>query len=405
MKKKKIYYCLVDNNNKPDFRYIFATKKDAELKQKQLQNSSKGETLFISSHKNDFFIDGIKKKFINSNRQIKSGCWTTLKPKKVALIDTITPKTYFKEIISETIQPSPLQINSKYTLKNKKPLLSPVLIKPKSTKNISSAKPRQSTIKKINFNKIFQNLSQPSQLNLSAYNSFFKTKLFTFNAIIILLICCTVIIYNQHLSNKKIALKLIQQEQELKKRKLAMNPPVTVLGKTTEKTTSPKADNIDSIVFNTLAKFEKIKSNQLEASIKKMVAGSPMEKMAPYIAKKDKTVAAFLVGIAKKESNYGRRVPILNGKDCYNYWGYRGKRKRMGSGGHTCFDSPEDAVKTVGDRIERLVKSGVDTPKEMVLWKCGSNCNATGGWAAANKWIKDVNMYYTKMLNTAEEKI
>ncbi len=95
-------------------------------------------------------------------------------------------------------------------------------------------------------------------------------------------------------------------------------------------------------------------------------------------------------------------MPVLNGKDCYNYWGYRGIRKRMGSGGHTCFDSPEDAVKTVGGRISRLVKSGVDTPQEMVLWKCGSNCNATGGWAAAHKWISDVNMYYSKMLTPTD---
>lgn len=142
-----------------------------------------------------------------------------------------------------------------------------------------------------------------------------------------------------------------------------------------------------------VTQLEQIKSTQLlEKEITAMVKGHPIEKMVPYIAKQDRTVAAFIVAIAKKESGWGEHVPVLNGQDCYNYWGYRGQRKLMGTGGHTCFNSPKDAVDTVAKRINTLVEEkGKDTPQKMVLWKCGSDCGATGGQAAANKWISDVD--------------
>ncbi|HCU70442.1 MAG TPA: hypothetical protein DIC35_01655 [Candidatus Moranbacteria bacterium] len=140
------------------------------------------------------------------------------------------------------------------------------------------------------------------------------------------------------------------------------------------------------------------KSNEFEEELKEMVKGYPIEKMIPEIAKKDRTVATFIVAIAKKESNWGKRVPVLNGQDCYNYWGYRGVRDRMGTGGHTCFDSPKDAVDTVAKRIEFLVSNKkLNTPDKMVIWKCGSNCAVTGGQAAANKWISDVSLYFDKL--------
>jgi hypothetical protein len=142
----------------------------------------------------------------------------------------------------------------------------------------------------------------------------------------------------------------------------------------------------------------------LEKEIRKMVQGYPIEKMVPYIAEKDRIVAAFLIGIARKESSWGVHVPVLNGQDCYNYWGYRGIRKLMGTGGHTCFNGPEDAVDTVSKRLETLIDEyGKNTPEKMVIWKCGSSCEATGGQAAANKWISDVTMYFNKLNNIEEE--
>lgn len=135
---------------------------------------------------------------------------------------------------------------------------------------------------------------------------------------------------------------------------------------------------------------------QLQMQVEEMLEGYPMVEMAPYIAQQNKQVAAYLVAIGKKESAWGKRAPKLNGEDCYNYWGFRKKTKRMGSGGHTCFDSPEEAVRIVAKRIKNLVRKGYDTPTEMVLWKCG---NCTGPEAAgAGKWIQDVDLYYQKMM-------
>lgn len=141
--------------------------------------------------------------------------------------------------------------------------------------------------------------------------------------------------------------------------------------------------------------------SNLEDEIRQMVQGYPIEDMVPYIAAYDRPIAAFIVGIAKKESGWGVHVPVLNGQDCYNYWGYRGIRDRMGTGGHTCFDNPKDAVDTVAKRIEFLVSSKkLETPGEMVgTWKCGSpsNCGATGGQAAADKWASDISIYFDQL--------
>ncbi len=136
---------------------------------------------------------------------------------------------------------------------------------------------------------------------------------------------------------------------------------------------------------------------QLEKEIKKMVAGYPIERMTTYIAAQDRQVAAYLVSIAKKESNWGKRAPVLAGKDCFNYWGFRLKTEAMGSGGHTCFENPRQAVKTVSRRIAQLVEEEkIDTPREMVVWKCGYRCDGPERFGA-DKWISDVSFYYNRL--------
>lgn len=134
-----------------------------------------------------------------------------------------------------------------------------------------------------------------------------------------------------------------------------------------------------------------------EKRIKKLVKGYPIEKMAPYIAGKDKKTAAFLVAIAKKESNWGVYSPKKRGKTCYNYWGYRGPENTTASG-YSCFSSPRQAVNVVGKRIKNLVAQKVDTPREMVMWKCGDACTRSGARGEA-KWVRDVGLYYKKMYN------
>lgn len=136
----------------------------------------------------------------------------------------------------------------------------------------------------------------------------------------------------------------------------------------------------------------------MERKISVMVAGQPIAEMTTFIAEKDKTVAAYLVAIAKKESNWGKFSPQKNNKNCYNYWGYRGTYNQTDSG-YSCFDSPQQAIDVVGKRISDLVNKNVDTPKAMALaWKCGWDCSGHDP-ASVTKWVSDVNFYYQKVYN------
>ena len=138
---------------------------------------------------------------------------------------------------------------------------------------------------------------------------------------------------------------------------------------------------------------------QLEREISEIVKGYPIESMVPFIAQKDRAVAAFLVSIAKKESGWGEHVPIKNGKDCYNYWGFRMESDTMGSGGHTCFKSRQQAVNIVSSRISELInEEKLNSPRKMVVWKCGYSCAGQNRYDV-NKWISDVDFYYKKIIN------
>jgi hypothetical protein len=135
----------------------------------------------------------------------------------------------------------------------------------------------------------------------------------------------------------------------------------------------------------------------LERDIRAMVAGYPIAAMSEEIARHDRRVAAFVIAIAKKESNWGKRVPTLDGKNCYNYWGFREQRERMGTGGHTCFDNPRDAVRSVSERIETLMyEYDRNTPQDMIVWKCGYSCDGHSE-ASVKKWIRDVDYYFRQL--------
>ena len=138
----------------------------------------------------------------------------------------------------------------------------------------------------------------------------------------------------------------------------------------------------------------------MEEKMHTLVTGYPIDEMAPYIAKQNKTTAAFLIGIAKKESNWGKRVPRSDdGADCYNYWGYRGAGSRGTAMGHGCFGSREEAVSVVGKRLNTLATEyEFDTPEELIVWKCGWSCDGHSN-ASVKKWISDVGIYYKKMKN------
>ncbi len=152
--------------------------------------------------------------------------------------------------------------------------------------------------------------------------------------------------------------------------------------------------------------LEEERQRVLAEKLAVMLEGHPMAEMADEIAKQDQKVAALIVGIGKKESNWGKRSPSKDGQDCFNYWGYKTSGSRGQALGHACFGSREEAVATIAKRISYFVHEAKrDTPAKIVVWKCGSSCAATGGQAAANKWISDVQIYYNQVLafETVEE--
>jgi Tfp pilus assembly protein PilP len=142
-------------------------------------------------------------------------------------------------------------------------------------------------------------------------------------------------------------------------------------------------------------KIEEKKLDPQDKKIEEILAGYPMAKMTEAISKKDKETAAFLVAIAKKESDWGKHAPSKSGRDCYNYWGYKGGYNPVQ--GYSCFDSPEQAVEIVGGRIDSLTDKGLNTPERMVVWKCGSSCS----WdrpEAVQSWIGAVRIYWRKLM-------
>ncbi len=152
-----------------------------------------------------------------------------------------------------------------------------------------------------------------------------------------------------------------------------------------------------SIDTATISKLMSSNSNSaFEKQVTAMVKGYPIEKMLPEIFKQNKAVASFIIAIAKQESDWGVHAPVYNGQDCYNYWGYKGDN-RIGTGGHSCFSSPKEAVDTVAKRIQFLVADDkLDTPSKMVVWKCGYSCS----WDNPKndqQWISNVSFYFSKL--------
>ncbi len=136
---------------------------------------------------------------------------------------------------------------------------------------------------------------------------------------------------------------------------------------------------------------------RFEAGAQAMTVGHPIEAMLPSIFKQDAQVAAYLVSIAKKESNWGKIAPQKKGKDCFNYWGFTGAGSQGFAAGHGCFGSKEEAVTTVAARIHELVYTQKrSTPRQMVVWKCGYSC-AGHSQESVEKWIADVGYYRAKL--------
>jgi hypothetical protein len=140
-----------------------------------------------------------------------------------------------------------------------------------------------------------------------------------------------------------------------------------------------------------------VQEEEIKSQLYQLVGNSPIREMVPHIMKLDNKVAAFVVGIAKKESDWGRHAPSQGGRTCYNYWGYKGSGSRGTSMGYACFGNSKEAVETVGKRIDTLVSKNINEPKKMLVWKCGSSC-AGHDPAGVQKWVSDVNLYFDKVM-------
>lgn len=157
-----------------------------------------------------------------------------------------------------------------------------------------------------------------------------------------------------------------------------------------------EAQPLDKI--SDVGKKQSVSLSDLGTTISDLTDGYPLQAMAPMIAGYDRSVAALIVGIAKKESDWGKHVPLdRQGADCFNYWGYKGAGSRGIAMGHGCFGSREEAVTAVGNRLQELVAiRRTSAPAGMVIWKCGSSCNNHSD-ASVKKWISDVSFYYDRI--------
>ena len=158
--------------------------------------------------------------------------------------------------------------------------------------------------------------------------------------------------------------------------------------------------SVDSVVKKEDISEEKnVQEKTLEELAYETVKGHPIEKMLPYILEQDPEVAKYFIAISKQESGFGEHVPVLNGQDCYNYLGYRGKRKLMGTGGHTCFNSRKDAVETISKRIKTLIHDqDQNTARKLVgTWKCGSKDCAGHSKESVDRWVGTVGSTYDRL--------
>ncbi len=158
--------------------------------------------------------------------------------------------------------------------------------------------------------------------------------------------------------------------------------------------------SVDSVVKKEdVTESESISEKTLEELAYETVKGHPIEKMLPYILEQDPEVAKYFIAISKQESGFGEHVPVLNGQDCYNYLGYRGKRKLMGTGGHTCFNSRKDAVETISKRIKTLIyDQDQNTARKLVgTWKCGSKDCAGHSKESVDRWVGSVGSTYDQL--------
>jgi hypothetical protein len=330
-------YYLVDFRNRPQYKYTFSKIEQARECLKKIKNNPLGVTVFLADGRREYFENGLPQSFLASSGKtirIKKGCHTKYRICEMSNFDGVLEKSCRK--------------SSKSAANWKK-------------KSIFS-------LFMIGNRKVYACLTIMALVIFSA--SFFFQKKFGGEA-------------TAQSSSVSEAQGLVAGAMDTK--------------------SDNGQDGVDSlqladedIIISLLGKVEEKKNEDFESEITRYIKGKPMESMAPYIAKQPRIVAAFIVGIAMKESKFGVYAPHnASGQDCHNYWGYRGPENTTASG-YSCFSSPEHAIQVIGKKIGKLVAQGISNPAEMISWKCGSSC-AGHGAENVRKWISDVGVNFYKI--------
>ena len=334
-------FCFVDFRNRPQYKYTFHSREKAREYLRKIQNNPLGATILHADGRREYFENGLSPNFADSHGkdfQIKKGCHVKYKISPLAVLDGIASKS-------------------------------------EKTK-----------------------ASGASNWKIRATSPLFMLGNLKFSA-------CLLVISLLAFSSSYFFQKNLGQSAAAEEMK---NSGGIVLGAADSKADNSAQDsqNIsgdnalqladEEVIMNLIGRIDDEKHLDFTKEILPYLKGKPMENMAPYIAKQPRIVAAFIVGIAMKESKFGVYAPHdAGGNDCHNYWGYRGPENTTASG-YSCFSSPEDAIRVVGKKINKLVAGGISNPAEMVSWKCGSSC-AGHGAENVRKWIADVGVNFYKL--------
>jgi len=331
-------FCFVDFRNRSQYKYTFHSREKAREYLRKIQNNPLGATVIHADGRREYFSGGLPENLLKArkNLQIKKGCHVKYKIRPLAAMDGIASK-HEKEKSSNISNWKSLKSSPLFMLGNLK--FSACLL----------------IVSFVAFSSVYffqKNLGQSAAA--------------------------------QDLQNSGgIVLGAADNQADDSNARLA------------EDNTSLQLADAD-VVMNLIATIDDEKHADFTKEILTYLKGRPMEDMAPYIAKQPRTVAAFIVGIAMKESKFGVYAPHdANGNDCHNYWGYRGPENTTASG-YSCFNTPEAAITAVGRRIARLVDQGASNPSEMVVWKCGASCSWDNP-ANVRSWIADVGINFYKL--------
>lgn len=331
-------FCFVDFRNRPQYKYTFSSREKARECLRKIQNNPLGATVLHADGRREYFSGGVPANLLKSqsNLQIKKGCHVKYKIRPLAVLDGL------------------------------------------------AGNPR-----KIRFSN-FENWKTRSSSPL------FMLGNLKFSACL-LIISLTAFSFS-YIFQKNLGQSAVAEEMQ--------NSGGIVLGATDSQVESEENINLnedaalqladEDVILNLIAKIDDERHEEFKGELLQYIKGKPMEDMAPYIAKQPRIVAAFIVGIAMKESKFGVYAPHdASGRDCHNYWGYKGRENTTASG-YSCFTSPEQAIQVVGKKINSLVARGISNPAEMISWKCGSSC-AGHGAENVRKWIADVGVNFYKL--------